>query len=1462
MCDDRPIVIDRVEEDEIVIDQVDREEGIEAHRFAVTIKKSLRGLGLSVCQSTDRVLRITETNSFVNIMTDVGELPKDLILPDDIVEQIDDTPVNTIRQLQEFLARIPIGGFVAVQFVREKNASKLFETDKMPDDHELEGFLELASQKRKDKYSTARMLYLIANFLSQCTPCRETVNVLQEEVRKHGILPPQMLWNGKLNPGSIADLRFRFGEQEGNELVQLVSRNITEPPKLSQAEQLAKRDSYIRNSKQLVGFREQMRLLSKRIGVDKNPTLLNQMAELEKNIYILRRKCSVGHAQQRGRAGFELTRPSIPFAWKKTTFLKKTQGHSAFVYCVCCDPTEKYVVTGSDDHLIKIWSAMNGNLIRTLRGHSNFVCDIRIKQRGANLLLASASTDLTIRIWDLEDGICICILPGHTKSIENIRWDSNDCLLYSCSNDGAACMWDIETLCKSVMDKGDVAPQMSKAPIVLPHVSKQTGKTVEVNTLASHLSEPILATGTEDGSIYIWHTAKEPNACCQKALIPASPILTGAYHNGSNRLVNIIPSRFQVVSLLRWSARRLLGSSAKDGLVRLWDWTTISLFNLPKPGFALSSRPIMKESDDDTEKQQTKRVKRLPNIDAFTWSCDGRWIITAQSVSPAPSQVENLMSFWDQQIRVWDSQMQGILAHVLRKHRNRATSLVAHPTIPRLCLSAGWDGQILLWDIVSGSLVFEAIALHPNGIALVFDLNFMPLGKSSADIVCSDSMGRLCFLGACGDKDFKATPPVQFFDSDRAELTYDTAGFAVDSATQLPPHLIPDQRLCDVQMVPYDFQFASYHERVRSVSNLESVIELKEAAALHEVRDILVQQDEDIEKRAKGIRVVSQAPRRAAPPLATPTVRQPQPMPQPIQQQVPLRENSNANDLYEEEEDVVEEEVDDTISPRSPGGSRSNVRRAARRAQGRMRHATDMLEDDNLDCLSYFSDESEPGIPDEEATTSAPFLDEWIRLSNQFSHAWVLQHDGVPQLDEHVIYFADLHKKWTDTELARRRDLNQSQFNHTYSLYSPWMVPEFSSSWSAVRCVVTDMKYVSPFDRKCLRGKNDALEKGEYHVRNHAICVELVMKVLAHSLASSGETGLGTTETWRELPASGPPILFKVSLPPPESGLSEFLVPVRRFNESIAKCFQVGLEVDTITHETGIVVQLDALHDSPFNHIHVKTPDDDIKQFSPWELRLSSNSDWIMRFGVPLDQEVANRLAGGFQNLATREVAEPFSQPVDTSFFVLYKSVIPLPLDLSTISELLVNGKYRSLHQLFFHVALLSINCQAFNPVGSPLRKMGTTLVRLANQMIVENVPMSLIPSAFNTGKNELARKKARRKMPIVQFVKNKHKRKITTESVQDPKRTKSTEVASRQIDNHSVPDMFIPMPSMPQQNFQHYLSPQLMQSYFPPYPQQQPNSSTSFQQPYQFHNNPQPVFLRPQNDDPDLNILRDFFNE
>ena len=128
--------------------------------------------------------------------------------------------------------------------------------------------------------------------------------------------------------------------------------------------------------------------------------------------------------------------------------LKRLYGHLCPVYSVVFDMSGDFFFTGSDDHLVKVWSARSARLLWTLRGHAHEVTDIAVSPD--NSILASASWDHSIRIWQLqhEASPLHVFFHQHTNKIWRIAFHPlyrpGHRLLFSACMDGTTQIFDLD----------------------------------------------------------------------------------------------------------------------------------------------------------------------------------------------------------------------------------------------------------------------------------------------------------------------------------------------------------------------------------------------------------------------------------------------------------------------------------------------------------------------------------------------------------------------------------------------------------------------------------------------------------------------------------------------------------------------------------------------------------------------------------------------------------------------------------------------------------------------------------------------------------------------------------------------------------------------------------------------------------------------------------------------------------
>ena len=74
------------------------------------------------------------------------------------------------------------------------------------------------------------------------------------------------------------------------------------------------------------------------------------------------------------------------------------KAHTDFIRSVAVHPSLPYILSASDDKLIKLWDWENGwECTKTFEGHEHYVMQVVFNPRDANVF-ASASLDCTIKV--------------------------------------------------------------------------------------------------------------------------------------------------------------------------------------------------------------------------------------------------------------------------------------------------------------------------------------------------------------------------------------------------------------------------------------------------------------------------------------------------------------------------------------------------------------------------------------------------------------------------------------------------------------------------------------------------------------------------------------------------------------------------------------------------------------------------------------------------------------------------------------------------------------------------------------------------------------------------------------------------------------------------------------------------------------------------------------------------------
>lgn len=301
------------------------------------------------------------------------------------------------------------------------------------------------------------------------------------------------------------------------------------------------------------------------------------------------------------------------------------------------------------------------------------------------------------------------------------------------------------------------------------------------------------------------------------------------------RLLTTLSGHNNAITDMKYSnlGDRILTASMKDGVVRVWSWgkespiiidglssasSASDFTNNVRNKFSNMSQLLIRLTPVDQrngyEGVQSSRRKGLTSAantsssvhcDGVTWTCDDTKIITAQS-SPVKTTGVDIVP-GSHMIYVWDSTSGRCLLGINGSHTSLSSTLVAHPFIPSVVVSAGADGLARMWDLDRGDCFYS----HENKLlygpmenaSLRGKLCSYLEGQFSPDgsyLILSDEAGRITIFDTMPDQDVFDAPVwmnEQYYANDYYELFYDSNGYCIERGSECPPHLAPRGVRCN-----------------------------------------------------------------------------------------------------------------------------------------------------------------------------------------------------------------------------------------------------------------------------------------------------------------------------------------------------------------------------------------------------------------------------------------------------------------------------------------------------------------------------------------------------------------------------------------------------------------------------------------------------------------------------------------
>lgn len=124
--------------------------------------------------------------------------------------------------------------------------------------------------------------------------------------------------------------------------------------------------------------------------------------------------------------------------------IKTLEGHTQGVISVGLSKDEQWLVSGSDDRTLIVWSATTWNPVTTLRGHAGRILHVEFSADCRNIV--SSATDSLIKVWapNLQSKQ---MTPNvqHFKGVTAVTADINDTMIVTASSDNTIVIWDSVT---------------------------------------------------------------------------------------------------------------------------------------------------------------------------------------------------------------------------------------------------------------------------------------------------------------------------------------------------------------------------------------------------------------------------------------------------------------------------------------------------------------------------------------------------------------------------------------------------------------------------------------------------------------------------------------------------------------------------------------------------------------------------------------------------------------------------------------------------------------------------------------------------------------------------------------------------------------------------------------------------------------------------------------------------------
>ncbi|KAI3324047.1 vegetative incompatibility protein HET-E-1 [Xylariaceae sp. AK1471] len=411
-----------------------------------------------------------------------------------------------------------------------------------------------------------------------------------------------------------------------------------------------------------------------------------------------------------------LLHPNVDTHWSVCE--QTLEGHIIGVTSVEFSPDSRSIVSGSQDSMIRIWSADTGALQQTLEGHDDAVSSIAFSSDSK--LVVSGSEDQTVRIWSVATGIVRHALEGHSNQVLSVAFSSDLRFVVSGSKDKTVRIWSVDTgaLQTTLEGHSDWVWSVKFSPNSELAVTGSSDKTVRIWSVATGMLQQTLEGHSE--------------AVISVAFSPNSKFLVSGSYDKTVRIWSADTGALQktfedysdaVLSVAVSPDPRLVASGSNDCMLHIWSADTGALQQTLKGhNKCISSVAFSPDSTRIVSGSYDKTVRIWPtDMDVLQQTLDGHSGAVDSITCSSDSKLVASGSK-DCTVRIWSANT-GMLLKTFQA--SDAVRSLAFSSDSRLVASGGWDGTIQIWLVDTGMLQ-QTLKGHTS---LVTSVAFSPSSK-------------------------------------------------------------------------------------------------------------------------------------------------------------------------------------------------------------------------------------------------------------------------------------------------------------------------------------------------------------------------------------------------------------------------------------------------------------------------------------------------------------------------------------------------------------------------------------------------------------------------------------------------------------------------------------------------------------------------------------------------------------